>query len=127
MEEIILIIIEFAAELLIQLASEGLIDLGSWAGGKKRPMHPVAAFFWYSLLSLGTAGISLQLFPHHFIRNPEFRVWNLILSPIVSAVVMGEWGGYLRKKQILTSRLDTYMLGFFFALIFAAVRYRYAG
>jgi hypothetical protein len=127
MEEILLLLLEFAAEFFLEFFAEGLIDAGSRVGGKKKPMHPILAFAVYSSCSVVLACASLQIFPRHFIRNPEYRMWNVLLTPLIMGVLMGEWGGYRRRNHKSVSRLDTYVLGFSFALIFALIRWRYAG
>lgn len=126
--ELLLIVLEFAAEFFLEFLAEGLIDVGSRASnGDRKPPHPFVMGLIYCSLSIVLGVASLQLFPHHFIRDPEMRIWNVILTPIVLAIVMGEWGGYLRRSGKRVVALDSYALGYSFALIFALIRYQYAG
>jgi len=131
MAEILFVILEFIFEFLLEFALEFMVDFGLRAPFADRaplpaPWGTIVAVTAYSTLSYFLALGSVAVFPHHFIRNPEYRLWNVLLTPILMGVLMGQWGGYLRERGKRVLQIDTYVLGFFFALIFALVRYKYA-
>ncbi len=124
--ELLLLFLEFAAEFFLEFLAEGMIEAATRTGGKSAPLPRPLVIAIYTSMSLLLAILSLQVFPHHFIRNPEYRVWNLIITPVALGIVMGEWGSYLRRSGKRVVMMDSYLHGFLVAMIFAAVRFFWA-
>jgi hypothetical protein len=112
-------------EIISQTVIEVLADVGiRSASGQKRPhVHPLLAILGYAFLAGALAVFSLVFFPHHLIKNPDYRVAGLVISPLVVGILMAIRGGWLKRNEKEPIRIDSFFYGFLFALVFAGVRY----
>jgi hypothetical protein len=121
-------VLEILAEVIIQLFGEMLLELGfhSMASVFERKRSPTMIFFGYCLWGAILGGISLWLFPVSFVKTPEVKIINLIITPIAvggAMVLIGKWRTH--KGQDLIP-LNKFFYGFIFALSMALVRYGWA-
>lgn len=122
------VIFELLAEFIFQALGEALIELGFHALAEpfRKPVNPWLAAFGYTLFGAIFGGLSLLIFPMHFISIGSFRIANLILTPVAVGfcmVLMGKWRS--RRGDPLFG-IDKFAYGYLFALSLALIRYFYA-
>ncbi|MSQ77021.1 MAG: hypothetical protein EXR97_01010 [Nitrospiraceae bacterium] len=130
MEVLIEVILQILGEIILQLGSEVAIE-GIWhkvRGLFRRihPFHAVFAGFGYACLGAFVGGVSLWLFPAHFVKDQWLRVLNLIAAPVIAGLVMAKIGAWRRQREQEPIRLDTFAYGFLFAFAMALVRFVWA-
>jgi hypothetical protein len=81
------------------------------------------AILGYAFLAGALAVFSLVFFPEHLIKNPDYRVAGLVISPIAVGILMAIRGGWLKRNEKEPIRIDSFFYGFLFAFVFASVRY----
>ncbi len=124
------ILFQFIFEIFGQLIFELLAEFGirgvRHATNVEKPKNPALASFGYMILAAIAGGCSLFIFPSHIVKYPSLRIINLLLSPLVVGVFMS-----LRRKSLIKNgraalRLDSFVYGFAFALVFGLVRFFFA-
>jgi hypothetical protein len=134
-EFLLYIIVEFLGQMILELLLgafvEFIIEIGFRSAFKDRnyasnSVLVLTSLFAYMIVAGAFAFASVLVFEFHFIRSHEARVWNLLITPIVLGLLMGFYGRYLMKSGKSIIRLDTFAYGFFFAFIFALVRFVFA-
>jgi hypothetical protein len=124
---VIEILFQFLVEFVIPILVEILAELGirstSQALGYEKPKNPYLAAFGYLLLAGAGAGISLYVFPAHQIKHPEWRLINLLVTPVLIGGLMALRGKILLRKRRVLIRLDSFLYGYLFALTFTFVRF----
>lgn len=133
MEFLFEILIQYGGELLIQLLVEAAAEIGIRGLGETlgetfaKPKSPVLATFGFALWGLIAGGISLLLFPHSPITDPQWRRINILITPILAGGVMAVIGSLRRRQGLRLVRLDRFGYAYVFALVMALVRLRWAG
>lgn len=123
MEELIAIVLEVVLEIFVQLFFEnGARRLRAWGSTGTA----LRALGW-GICGAAIGGLSLLLFPENIIKNELLRIVHLGASPIVSGFVMAYVGRYRRKKEATDTDLETFVMGFTFALGLVLVRFLVAG
>jgi hypothetical protein len=119
---------QFGGELILQLAFELLVELGfhSVRDTMKRPRNPVLSSIGFILLGTVAGGLSLMILPHSPIANPDLRLANLFVAPILLGVAMVLVGRLRAKKGQNLVRLDRFGYAFVFAFAMALVRFVWA-
>ena len=130
---------EFVFELVLQFLSEFLLEaffetiFGSALRRRKRrpsiaagrfskPLTIVAYAFWGGL----AGGISLFIFPHSLIANPNCRLLNLAITPFLVGGLMAMIGRMRRNSGQVLIHLDYFGYAFSFAVAMSVVRYVWA-
>jgi hypothetical protein len=124
MEELLVFIIQFIAEIFIDV----MASLPSWPS-KKRANPESERVIVFSLLWLFAGGclgwLSVLALPTLILSNPSFRLANLVIAPLISAAV----GFYLaqRRAQANPNIVPWHHIwySFFFTLAFVGVRFAY--
>jgi hypothetical protein len=120
-------LVEVIAEVVIQVTVELLSEIGlrRIRDAVTKPVNPWISSIIYGLLGSLAGGISLLLFPSHFLKTPTARVLNLILAPVVAGAAMAALGAWRRRKGQSLIRLDTFAYGYLFALAMAGLRFAF--
>ncbi len=122
--ELLVLLLKFLIEFALEFVAEALTDgISRFFKRKGEPFDSFFSLLYYAFIGSAFGLISLAFFPIHFISDPELRIWNLLLSPILLGVAMGAWGKYLLRKGKRVTGVDSYVMGFVLALCFAMVRH----
>lgn len=125
--EILLAVLQFIAELLLQIFIEALAEFGvNWvrdAVRRERPLHPLVAAIAYAALGALAGWGSLLLFPSLFITSGVMRVVSLLVTPLLAGASMAALGEWRRRRNEEPVLLARFTYGFLFAFVMAAVRY----
>ena len=146
--EIILIILQFLADFLLQVFGEALVQLvfrilaETLGFGKNAALHPaqvhptqtnpIAATIGYGLAGGLTGGLTLLVFPDAFVSAPTLRVINLFFGPVLVGLLMMMVGKRQPQIEPPTKRrqdaIEVYRFtcGFVFAFAIALVRFIWA-
>lgn len=126
MGEILGLIIELLGEVLLQVFGEVLCEFGLQSLAEvfksRTVQNPVLAGFGHALLGMAVGGISLLVFPDHFIHQKSLRMTAVMLSPVMAGFCMSVLGSWRRQRGQRLIRLDSFSYGFIFALGMALVR-----
>lgn len=122
------LLIEFVLEVVLQVIAEVLVDIGYRGAGSKSAEKPKSclSLIGYAFWGVVIGGISLFIFPHRIARSEQFHGLSLILAPTIAGLVMAGIGNLMRRKEKKVTRLESFSVGFIFALGMAAVRFLYA-
>lgn len=128
MEFIFEVILQFFGEILLQIFFELLVELGlhSLADTVRKPRHPALSTVGFILLGAIAGGISLWIFPTSAIRNPNFRILNLFIIPILIGGVMMLIGKLRDKRGQNLVKLDRFGYAFVFAFTMSLIRFIWA-
>jgi len=128
--ELLVPLLEFVAEIVLQVAFEWLAEFGVRAlrAPFQRPtaVRPELAAAGYALFGAAAGGLSLLIFPASFIGPRHLRIANLVVTPLVSGALMALLGAWRRRRGQELIRLDRFAYGMVFALAMAIVRFVFA-
>lgn len=121
------VIFEFIAELVLQVAFEALAEFGFHFLSEpfRKAPNPGLASLGYLMFGSASGGLTLLLFPVHFVSG-GWRIVNLLITPIAVGLLMclmGKWRAH-RGQEVL--RIDRFAYGYLFALSFALIRFWFA-
>ncbi|WP_028600975.1 hypothetical protein [Ottowia thiooxydans] len=121
-------IFQIIGEILIQAIGEALFELGlhSLAEPFRKPPNPWLAALGYALFGAAAGGISVALFPSHFVVGETLRLVNLVVTPVVVGLLMCLMGAWRAKRGQAVLRIDRFSYGFLFAFFLALVRFGFA-
>jgi hypothetical protein len=115
-------VVQFFAELVLQIVFELVVDLLGHGIRRKGVMPVSVATLACAAAGAIAGGVSLVIFPRLFIQAQWLRALNIIVTPVVAGLFMGAVGSWLRRRDRSVSRLDSFAYGYVFALTMAAVR-----
>ncbi len=115
-------IIQFLAEIFLQLFFEVLAEAGLHFWDRQKKYNPYWVSLGYILLGAILGGLSLILFPESFLSSTSLKIINLIITPIIIGALMAWIGRHrkIRSKDVI--RLESFFYGYLFALSMALVR-----
>ena len=117
-------------EIVLQIVGEALFELGFYSLAeslqRKRNRNPFVTALGYFLWGGIFGGLSLLVFPNSFIRNQEYRILNLFLTPIAAGFAMASIGALRKRKGQNLIKLDSFSYGALFALATSIVRFIWA-
>ena len=118
-------LLEIIGEFLLQGAAEILFELGLRPVVEpfRRQPNPWVAAIGYLLFGAIVGGLSLLLFPNHFVIATSLRVANLVVTPIAVGLLMAGVGALRARRGQSLLRIDRFAYGYLFALALAAVRF----
>ena len=127
--EILLWILQFFAELLLQVVFQALLELGIHAA--KEPFrlpnpNPTIAAIGYLIFGAIAGVISIWAFPSHFITSNAGRIANVFATPFAAGFVTLLFGAWRRWRGDELLRVDRFAYGFLFALAMTVVRLFFA-
>lgn len=122
-------VFELFLEALIEIGGEFFFELGLRSLSEpfvpRRERSPILAGVGYALLGLIAGGLSLLIFPNHFVRSEHLHGISLLVSPVLAGLGMAGFGWLLKRTGKRRLRLDSFVYGFIFAFPMAIVRYIY--
>jgi len=120
-------LIEFLGELFVQVVIEVLFELGlrTLTEPFKRTPNPWVAALSYVVFGAALGGLSLLVFPAHFVRRAHLRILNLLIAPIAAGLGMAAIGAWRARRGDAALRIDRFGYGYLFALALAAVRFAF--
>lgn len=124
--EVLITLLQFAAEFILQIVLEALAELGLHKlaePSRRKPTHPALAAAGYALLGGAAGGLSLWFLPGLFIEAEWLRVVNLVATPLAAGAVMAGIGAWRRRNEQTLILLDRFGYGFIFAFAMSAVRF----
>jgi hypothetical protein len=129
MEDLVLVLLQFLGELLLQVFAEALFEVG-WHGLAsrfEREPNPYLASIGYPLLGAIFGAISLWPFPTLFIHSHAGRIANAVVTPVLAGASMAAIGRWRRRRGQRVILLDRFAYGYLFALAMALVRLKFGG
>lgn len=125
MEPVLEVLFELFGELFLQVVVELLFAAGfrAIANTLKGEAHPAVSVFVYAAFGTVFGLVTVLAFPTSFLHRPELRFANLVVAPLVAGGIMGVIGGYRKKRERFTVRIDSFGFAYVFALTFAAMRF----
>ena len=120
--------LELILELILGLFGEALLDGALLlAGESDRAQRTALKMFLFALIGAAVGWVTLLIFPEHFIRNAQWRLAYLVVSPFVAAWLFSILGNVRARKGKRVSAVEEFWPAFAFALALAVVRYFGAG
>lgn len=115
-------------ELVLQVALEILAEFSvrGIAASSRKPVNPWFAAIGYGMVGTAVGGLSLLVFPKHFVATSVGQVVNLIATPILAGLAMSLLGSWRARRGEDLVRLDRFACGYLFALSLAIVRFHFA-
>ena len=119
---------EVLSEFLLQVLGQALIELGvhSLAEPFRTPPNPWLAGLGFLFFGAILGGLSLAVFPTHFLAGQIWRILNLVLTPLAVGGTMSLMGAWRAKRGDPVMRVDRFAYGYLFALGLALVRFWFA-
>jgi hypothetical protein len=118
---------DILGEVIIQVGLEFLASLLVRAGRKaiSTPLRQDRLFTGFLFAAFGAVmGIaSAVIFPHPLIHPSRFHGISLLISPVITGLVMLGTGRLVQKLGRKPTPIETFWIGFIFALAMAAVRF----
>ncbi|MBC7743161.1 MAG: hypothetical protein H7061_13255 [Bdellovibrionaceae bacterium] len=115
--------LELAVYTLVELLTELGLRHSITSMKHEKKVNPYLAAVGYMFIAFILGGVSILLWPQHLIKDPDVRLKSLFITPIIAGYVMSQRGRILRLKQKNPIRLDSFIYGFLFALIFSLLRF----
>lgn len=115
-------------EILLQVLAEFLVELGlhCLADPMRKERHPIVSVIGFTLWGLGAGAASLFVLPHSAIANPDLRLANLLVTPVLAGLAMVLVGRVRARRGQDLIRLDRFGYAFLFAFSMALVRFVWA-
>ena len=112
-------------EFILQVVGEALLELGlhSLKEPFRRPPKPWLASIGYVLLGAIAGGVSLLVISSHVVTSKEWRIVNLVVTPLAVGLCMVVIGTWRARRGQPVLRIDRFAYGYLFALSFALVRH----
>ena len=129
MEFVFEILFQFFGELLLQLLFEALSEVGLH-GVKdtlRKPRNLVLSTIGFAVWGAVAGAVSLLIFPESPIRNPDLRLVNLLVTPVLAGLAMVALGKLRLARGQDTVMLDRFVYAYVFALGFAVLRFAFVG
>ena len=129
MEILFEVVFQFLLEIVLQFVFEWLTQLGwrSVADVFNRRPHPVFSTIGAAIMGAVAGGISLLIVSDAVIDDPNLRIVNLAVTPIVVGLLMVAIGRLRARKGEEIQALDRFHLAALFAFMMGMVRYFGAG
>jgi hypothetical protein len=130
MEDLLIVILQFFFEVLLQVLAELPWDLfvGSRQKSTDWEAGPGAWIFLSLAAGAGIGGISLLVFPTTLLHSSRARMANLIVAPAISGLV--SFSFWRARKGVKVNRSDAEMRAVYaacFTFGLAVIRFAYAG
>jgi hypothetical protein len=86
----------------------------------------VARAILYQLMGVAAGFLSLLARREHVIRLPWLQVVSLVVTPVVMAAVMVQWGKFLARRRRARTPLNHFVCAYGFGLCYLLVRFFFA-
>lgn len=125
MEEIIVLMLSFVGELLIESLVYFPWDI-FMASYERKKEGEINKFGWCVIslfFGIGIGYVSLLLLPKIIIQYSWLRILNLILAPLIAGAIAVNMSKRREQKELTTNNKLHYLIGFLFTLGLVSVRY----
>ena len=120
-------IFEVLFEAVLEIACEALASLLTRAIGSffkaVSALNPIAMAFGLGMLGALAGFLSVAIYPHPFVHPSRFHGISVILSPLITGIVMSQFGRLRRARARRVMPLESFGYGFAFAFAMALVRF----
>jgi len=125
-EELLIVVVQFLAELLLEVVIYLPFDLPLSRDEKTGERTGWGWHFVYLVVGGLVGGLSLFFAPRHLISSAALRLTNFVVAPIAAAGV--SWGltAWRRSRGAATCPQTHLWTAFWFVLAFGGVRLAYA-
>ncbi len=126
MEDLILVILQFLFEFLLEIFSNLPFD---WPLSRKdgwEAANLTGKCLTFFLLGCGLAIISMLVFKRTWISHPALQILNLVLAPIISAFISQAIARRRSRRHPDVIPRDHFWQAFWFTLGLVFVRFAYA-
>ncbi|HYK05643.1 MAG TPA: hypothetical protein VE974_28095 [Thermoanaerobaculia bacterium] len=113
------ILFELVLQIVVELFGEALLHSFSESTGARR----LFTLLGYALLGAVFGALTITFMPAHLIRNPDLRIANVVMTPLLVAALMSWIGATRRRKEKRVVRMEEFTHAYAFALSFAVARY----
>ena len=129
--ELVIALVQFICEVLLQMAGDALAELG-WNALREvfRPWRPPVRgliLVGYSIIGAALGALSLLVFPKHFAASMPLRLATLALAPIASALAVAPAIPLLHSSAESEDIWRRFWNAYAFSLTFALIRFACAG
>jgi hypothetical protein len=125
------LLFEFFGEFFLQLFFEALAQAGVHAvrhpDREPRELNRWLVGLGYALLGGLGGALSVWLLPHYLLRAHVARLAYLLIAPIAAGCAMAAVGHWRSRRGLALAGIDRFAFGYVFALVFAIVRFLFAG
>jgi uncharacterized membrane protein YfcA len=116
--------LELILELIVSLFGELLVDgVLHLAGESDRAKRTVLKMLLFGVIGAAVGWVTLLIFPTHFIRDAQWQIAYLVVSPLLAAWLFSVIGNVRERKGKRVSAVEQFWPAFTFALALAVVRY----
>jgi len=125
LEEIIVLVLSFVGELLIESLMYFPWDI-FMASYERKKEGEINNFGWFAIslfFGIGIGYVSLRLLPKIIIQYSWLRILNLILAPLIAGAIAVNMSKRREQKELTTNNKLHYLIGFLFTLGLVSVRY----
>jgi hypothetical protein len=127
-EEVLILLVQFVAEVLIELLIYLPFDLPLSRDAKTGERQGCGWLVLYLMLGGMVGGLSLLIAPRLLLHSPPLRVANLIVAPVATGGLSWSLATWRRSRGVAAACPTTHLwTGFLFVLAFGGVRLAYGG
>ena len=117
---------EFGLQLVLEILAEFGVRSLVEPFRSESSRNPIWATFGYAIFGAVAGGLSLLIFPRHFLQSTGPQVLNLILTPIGAGLSMMLIGAWRKSRHQELIQLDRFLYGAVFALGMGLIRFWFA-
>lgn len=123
-------IFEFIFQLLGELILQLMFELGFRSMAEpialRENRNKSLTILGYGLWGFFAGVLSLAVAPNYLIKDPNYQIINLIITPIIIGICMAALGGLLRRRNKTVLAFDSFVNGYAFALVMSLSRWFWA-
>jgi hypothetical protein len=121
------VLFEIFAEVILEVISGMLTSSLEHAGRKlmPTPKYPGRAFtlFLFAVFGISMGLVSVAIFPHPLVHPSRFHGISLLVCPLITGGVMFAAGRLEQRFGRKPTQIETFWIGFVFALAMAITRF----
>ncbi len=99
MEDILVVIIQFVIEVILNILTSFPWDLVSYRYEKEENNNTVSKCFWLLILGFFVGFLSLLVSHKSWVSKPYLRIANLIISPILAGYISVKVAQFIHIKK----------------------------
>ena len=125
--EMLAAILEILGEVFLEVCLEFLASLLVRVGRRAISTPPRQGRFFtgflFAVFGASAGLLSVRIFPHPLVHPSRFHGMSLLISPIITGLVMFATGRLELRLGRKPTQIETFWIGFVFALALAIVRF----
>jgi uncharacterized membrane protein YfcA len=106
-------------QIVVELFGDAVLHAFAEKSGARR----LVTLFGYAAIGAAAGALTIFVMPEHLIRNPNLRIANVVITPLLVAALMSWIGAMRRRKDKRVVRMEEFTHAYAFALSFAVARY----